>query len=88
MPGKRPADTVSSAVGTQPRVKQRKRGSRSRSEAVGTQGKPARTLTRSARQGGLLETLILGDQPQSTVRRLWSSEEDVLLRQAVNRMGA
>ena len=47
-----------------------------------------RTLTRSVRQGGLLETLILGDQPEETVRRLWSDAEDVLLRQAIKRIGA
>ena len=47
-----------------------------------------RTLTRSARQGGLLETLILGDQPEETVRRLWSDAEDALLRQAIKRIGA
>eukprot|EP00937_MAST-01D_sp_MAST-1D-sp2_P006993 g6993.t1 len=47
-----------------------------------------RTLTRSARQGGLLEQLILGDQPEQTVRRLWSSAEDALLRAAVKKIGA
>jgi len=55
---------------------------------IGGAGAPKRTLTRSSRQGGLLETLIMGDELNSTVRRLWDAGEDKLLREAVARIGA
>ena len=66
----------------------KKSGPAKRSGASHKTNGAGRTLTRSVRQGGLLETLILGDQPEETVRRLWSDAEDALLRQAIKRIGA
>ena len=46
-----------------------------------------RTLTRSSRQGGLMDQLVLGNAPEHTVRRLWSATEDALLRSAIQKIG-
>ena len=46
-----------------------------------------RTLTRSSRQGGLMDQLVLGNAPEHTVRRLWSTTEDALLRSAIQKIG-
>ena len=87
MSSKRASSAVDGVLDVQRRTKQRRKAKNTCGQTAKAK-KTARTLTRSARQGGLLETLILGNQPETTVRRLWSDDEDALLRQAVKRIGA